>query len=142
RMDQPWQIELFGGLRAVQPDRIISRFRTRKAEALLAYLAYFRHRSHPRDRLIELLWPGSEPTAGQRNLRVELTSLRRQLELPSVPHGAVLIANRSTVRLNPAACVTDVAQFEAALIAAERAASPTDRIERLIAAAERYRGEL
>src|SRR5436190_273389 len=62
-MDQRWQIELFGWLRVVQGDRIVSRFRTRKAEALLAYLAYFRERSHPREQLIELLWPERERLA-------------------------------------------------------------------------------
>jgi len=63
-MDQRWQIELFGWLRVVQGDRIVSRFRTRKAEALLAYLAYFRERSHPREQLIELLWPEGDPSRG------------------------------------------------------------------------------
>src|SRR5437867_2131737 len=52
-MDQPWQIELFGWLRATQGDRVVARFRTRKAAALFAYLAYHRHRSHPRDLLSE-----------------------------------------------------------------------------------------
>src|SRR5713226_8604509 len=32
-MDQPWQIELLGWLRATQGDRVVSRFRSRKAEA-------------------------------------------------------------------------------------------------------------
>ena len=80
-MDQPWQLEMLGWLRVVQGDRIVSRFRTRKAGALLAYLAYHAHRSHPREQLIELLWPGSVPAAGRCNLRTELTSLRHQLEV-------------------------------------------------------------
>src|SRR5216684_2607789 len=123
-MDQLWQIEMFGWLRAVRGDHVISRFRTRKAGALLAYLAYHSHRSHSREQLIELLWPKSRPAVGRTNLRSELTSLRRQLEPPGVPAGAVLLASRATIRLNPAACVTDVAQFEAALKASEHAASP------------------
>src|SRR5947209_3414557 len=65
-MDQPWLIEMFGWLRVVQADRVVSRFRTRKTAALLAYLAYHRHRSHPREQLIELLWPEYSPEAGQR----------------------------------------------------------------------------
>src|SRR6059058_1700133 len=61
-MDPLWQIKLFGWLRAVPGtpegagDRVVSRFRTRKAEALLAYLAYYAHRSHPREQMIETLW--------------------------------------------------------------------------------------
>jgi DNA-binding SARP family transcriptional activator len=141
-MDQPWRIELFGWLRAVQAERVVARFRTRKAGALLAYLAYYSHRSHPRELLIELLWPGCETAAGRANLRAELTSLRHQLEPPGVPPGAVILADRDAVQLNPAACVTDVALFEAALTAAERATSPAKRAELLLAAAELYRGEL
>lgn len=77
-MDQPWQIEMFGWLRAVSADRVVSRFRTHKTGVLLAYLAYYQHRSHPREQLIELLWPGCVPSSGRANLRGELPSLRRQ----------------------------------------------------------------
>src|SRR5262249_4536758 len=141
-MDQPWRIELFGWLRAVQADRVVSRFRTRKAAALLAYLAHYSHRSHPREQLIELLWPDCTPSAGRANLRGELTSLRHQLEPPGIPPGAVLIAHRDTVQLNPVACVTDVALFDAALAGAEKASSPHERTHQLLASVELYRGEL
>src|SRR5262245_13579602 len=139
-MDQPWRIELFGWLRAVQPDRVISRFRTHKAGILLAYLAFYQHRSHPREVLTELLWPACAPTAGHRSLRIELASLRRQWEPPGVPAGAVLLGHRETLQLTPAGSVTDVALFEAALSAAERDASRSERAEHLTAAAELYRG--
>jgi hypothetical protein len=116
-MDAPWRIELLGWLRAIQGGRVVSRFRSQKAAALLAYLAYHHHRSHPREALIELLWPESDPEAGRRNLRVELTSLRRQLEVSETDPGGVIVADRATVQLSPA-CLTDVAQFEATLQAA------------------------
>jgi DNA-binding SARP family transcriptional activator len=48
-MNDPWKIQLFGALRLTQPGRAITRFRTQKTGALLAYLAYFRERSHPRE---------------------------------------------------------------------------------------------
>ena len=34
-----WRIELLSGLRAIQDDRTVTRFRTRKTGLLLAYLA-------------------------------------------------------------------------------------------------------
>ena len=68
-MDQPWQIELFGWLRATQGDRVVARFRTQRAGSLLAYLAYHLDRSHPREALIEVLWPESDPHAGRTSLR-------------------------------------------------------------------------
>jgi DNA-binding SARP family transcriptional activator len=135
-MDTPWRIEMLGWMRAVQGERIVSRFQTHKTAALLAYLAYYLDRSHPREALIELLWPESEPNAGRNSLSKALTSLRHQLESPGVPAGAVLIADRHTVQLNPAACTTDVAAFETALEAVTRAGSGIDRIQRLTEAVE------
>jgi hypothetical protein len=104
QMDARWRIELLGRLRAVQGDRGLTRFRTQKTRCLLAYLAYDVQRSHPREELIEMLWPESDLDAGRGNLSTELHSLRRQLEPPGVPAGAVIVADRFAVQLNPAAC--------------------------------------
>src|SRR5262245_48049647 len=60
-MELRWRIELLGGLRATRGDRVVTRFQRQKAGALLAYLAYFRQRPHPRPVLIELLWPECDP---------------------------------------------------------------------------------
>jgi predicted ATPase/DNA-binding SARP family transcriptional activator len=141
-MNPLWRIELFGWLRLVGADRVITRFRTQKVAALLAYLAYHAHRSHPRELLIELLWPGSDPRAGSVNLRTAIASARRQLEPPGVPAGAVLIANRDCIRLNPDVCETDVARFETALKTAARRDALAQKAQRLAEAAELYRGEL
>ncbi len=141
-MHTPWRIELLGWLRAVSEDRVLTRFRTQKTGGLLAYLAYYRHRSHPRESLIELFWPECDPSLGRQSLRKALSSLRHQLEPPDLSPGSILLTDRSMVQLNPAACDTDVAQFEAAVQAASGAPSPTEREQRLIEAAERYAGEL
>src|SRR5438128_1229170 len=114
-MPTRWRIQLLGGLRAESADRAVTRFRTRKTAALLAYLAYYCDRSHPREVLRELLWPEEDPATTRPKLRVALSSLRRQLEPPGVPPGAVVGADRTSVRLNPETCATDVAEFEAAL---------------------------
>jgi DNA-binding SARP family transcriptional activator len=141
-MNTQWRIELFGGLRVASGERVITRFRRHKTGALLAYLACFRHRSYPREVLFELLWPECDPNAGRHNLNVALSSLRHQLQPPGVPPGAVIVADRASVRLNPAAVTTDVAEFEAAIQSASRAQSSTERIQRLTDAVERYRGAL
>src|SRR5436190_12196787 len=104
-METRWRIELLGRLRATQGDHVVTRFRARRTGALLAYLSYYLDRPHPREVLIELLWPEAEPATGRNNLRRELTSLRRQLEPPGVPAGAVVVADRDVVQLLPAACV-------------------------------------
>jgi DNA-binding SARP family transcriptional activator len=62
-MDGCWRIEMLGGLRAVQGDHVLTRFRTQKTGALLAYLAYYPQRPHLRDALIELFWPDGDLSA-------------------------------------------------------------------------------
>jgi predicted ATPase/DNA-binding SARP family transcriptional activator/Tfp pilus assembly protein PilF len=137
-----WRIILLGRLRAEGDGQLLERFRSQKTGALLATLAYFLHRSHLRDALIEWLWPGDDPQAGRNRLSVALSSLRQQLEPPGVPAGSVLIADRTSIRLNPEAITTDVTAFQAALQSAESAGSPREQAERLGEAVALYRGEL
>ena len=140
-MDTRWRIQLLGGLRAARGDREITRFRTQKTGALLAYLAYHLDREHPREILIELFWPEAEINRGRQSLSQELYDLRRQLEPPGTPAGVVLLKDRAMVRLNPAAVTTDVAEFEAALGAAARV-SADGGLPALRGAVDLYQGEL
>src|SRR5579859_223398 len=106
-MQDRCRIELLGGLRVRQESRVITRFRTQKFGSLLAYLAYHHTQTHSREVLIEMLWPGCDPAVGRPRLSMALSSLRHQLEPPTVPAGAVLQADRFSIRLNPAAITTD-----------------------------------
>src|SRR5215469_13621176 len=92
--DTRQRIQLFGQLCVQQPDRTITRFRTKKAAELLAYLACYRHRQHARESLMEMLWPAESLESARNRLSVELNSLRRQLEPPGVPAGAILRPDR------------------------------------------------
>src|SRR5438105_14982532 len=107
-LNPTWQIELLGGLCARRGDTNLSQFRTRKAAELLAYLAYYRRRSHPRELLVELLWPEAEIDAGRHHLSMALSFLRQVLEPPGVPDGAVVTADRHAVAVNESAVTTDV----------------------------------
>src|SRR5260370_3904151 len=115
---------MLGWLRATQGDRIVSHFRTRQMCRLVAYLAYYCHRSHPRGELIELLWPERPDETGRRNLRVALTLLRHQLEPPGVPAGPAPPANPSTPPFAPAARPTAVGDFPASPHSAAPPAGP------------------
>jgi DNA-binding SARP family transcriptional activator len=139
-LDTLWRIELLGGLQVVGRDQVLTRFRTRKTAALLAYLAFYLDRSHPREVLIELLWPECEPALGQRSLRTALSSLRHQLEPPGIPPGAVIVADRSLVQLNADFTATDVREFEAVLHGGRGAGSNATEFSALTRAAELYRG--
>jgi DNA-binding SARP family transcriptional activator len=133
---------LLGGLRAEREEQSIERFRNRKAGLLLAYLALYSARPLPREVIIDLFWPEADLDTGRKNLSMALSSLRRQFEPPGVPSGAVIAADRFSVQLNPAACTTDVTEFEAALDEAQRARSTTERQQALTLALELYRGPL
>ena len=123
-------------------ERVINRFRTHKTGALLAYLAYHRDAALSRDRLVDAIWPEDDVDQARQKLRLALHSLHNQLEPPEIPRGSVLVADRASVKLNPPAYSTDVAEFEAALRAATSAASDVTRVQQLMQAAELYRGPL
>lgn len=138
-----WTLRLLGGLQAVHPQRTITRFRSQKIAELLGYLACHPHRQHPREELIDLLWPEAPLDTGRANLRTALASLRRQLEPPGVPTGAVLVnQGNASVSLNPVAVTTDVAAFETALTLAERGDTPAERAGHLEEAVRTYGGPL
>ena len=139
-MNTRLKIGMFGGLCVQQRDRVVTQFRTHKTGALLAYLAFYRNLAHPREELIALLWPDSDLEQGRPSLSVALSSLRHQLEPPGVPAGAVLIASRATVQLNPITCDTDVSDFNKAIQSATNAGTQADRERLILSALDLYRG--
>ena len=84
-----WQIEMLGGFQVRRADRGVIRFETQKTRVLLAYLAYFSGRAHPRTELIEMLWPECDREAGQHRPRQALYALRSQLDPPGVAPGSL-----------------------------------------------------
>src|SRR5512134_3302359 len=86
-------IYTLGGLRIQQGSSPVILPETRKAEALLVYLAYNR-RAYSRDYLANLFGDERSQQQAQSNLRVTLTSLRKHV-------GPYLLIERETVGLNP-----------------------------------------
>jgi predicted ATPase len=127
-----WQVGLLGGLRLRRGTQELTRLPSRAVTALLARLALEPLRAHPREELIELLWPGVAIDVGRNRLRQALSTLKSILE----PAGAadtrpVLLADRTQVRVAQGALACDALGFERH-VRAGRAAS----------ALELYRGEL
>jgi predicted ATPase/DNA-binding SARP family transcriptional activator len=145
-MDVCWRIELLGDLR-VRPqapggEGVVTRFETRKVAGLLSYLAYHLTRPHLREELLDLLWPEVDPSIARGRLNTTLSSLRRQLMLPGLPPGTILLTDPLSVQLNPTVVSTDVAEFEARLRAPRGEERTAVRRERLAGAVDLYRGEL
>src|SRR5688572_12094818 len=125
----PWRIALLGELRVVHGSRVVTHFRSQKTGLLLAYLAYHLGRPQRRELLGELLWPESDPSVARQNFRSALYLLREALEPPDTPDGTLLLADRTTVQLNPAVATTDVEEFTDALEAAARAGDGDGRAQ-------------
>ncbi|MBS0445677.1 MAG: winged helix-turn-helix domain-containing protein [Proteobacteria bacterium] len=126
-----WQINVLGGLEARHGDVVLTRFVSHAIAALLARLAMQPERVHPREELVELLWPGAELDVGRNRLRHAISTLRRLLEPSGVAPGSVLAADHHGVRLVSQATRCDAIEFEHAA-----------RQRRHIDAARLYRGEL
>jgi class 3 adenylate cyclase/DNA-binding SARP family transcriptional activator len=113
---------------------------TRKATALLAYLAVHRER-HQRDALATFLWPEYDRTHGRTALRRTLYALRKAVD------GESLVADRESAGLAPSADLwLDVKQFHSHLDALQGHGHPPadvcpDCIPPLTTAVGLYRGD-
>ncbi len=137
-----WHIELLGTLQAKSEFETISRFRTRRVGLILAYLALFSNQSHSREELAFLLWPEEDEEVARRNLRQALSSLRRHLEPPPLPHGSVLTVKQSNIGLNVELVTTDVGEFEKLAKRASKLNSADARMDALEQALSHYKGVL
>jgi predicted ATPase/DNA-binding SARP family transcriptional activator len=138
----PLRIEMLGGLRILRGTQSITNLRSHKIARLLAYLAFYPTRPHPRDELLDLLWPEEDPELTRNRLRVGLNTLRHHLEGSGISSGTVLLADRLTIQLHPGSFSSDVALFETTFTEALQAEVETRRVSLLLAAVEAYGGTL
>jgi DNA-binding SARP family transcriptional activator/pimeloyl-ACP methyl ester carboxylesterase len=123
-------LRLFGGFQARLEPGVPLTLPTRKAQALLAYLALRPDPAHHRDSLAALLWPDRPDEQARASLRHALYELRRAL----VASPAVLLTEGDTVTVDPGLIDLDVAAFSRLL--------GEDTPEALAQAAALYRGDL
>jgi predicted ATPase len=116
-----WRLRLLGAVELLDAQGLPRRLPTRAATLLLARLALTPRSQHPREELIELLWPGVAAEAGRNRLRQALSVLRSLLEAPGATSGTVLMADRRAVWLTLGALQGDVDQFLQALAGGDRA---------------------
>jgi DNA-binding SARP family transcriptional activator len=125
----------------------ISRFKRSKALTLMKILVAHRGSPIPRDKLVEMIWPTSDPMLANRNLRVVLHSLRRTLE-PGLTQGeaSTLVLNHGDlVLLDPSDLVwVDAEDFDKQSRRALKSASQghvDDAIAIFNTASSLYQGE-
>ncbi|HSN72171.1 MAG TPA: BTAD domain-containing putative transcriptional regulator, partial [Steroidobacteraceae bacterium] len=125
------KLTLLGPFRASDSTGREIALRSRKARALLAYLALNAGTRIERERLAALLWDDSDTDAARTSLRQALASLRRAL--PDAD-GDVLLTDASSIAVDPDAFDCDAARVRSLLL--------DGRIDALIEAMELYRGDL
>ncbi|WP_019447233.1 AAA family ATPase [Cupriavidus sp. BIS7] len=135
-------VRLFGEFHLDGADAPMPDASSPRLQALLAYLILHRDAPQSRQQLAFLFWPDSSQAQARNALRQLLFHLRK-----TWPHAARFVqADGQMVQWLPdPAFDLDVAQFQAALAAAGRAAKSSDAAneeELLTHAAELYRGDL
>jgi len=99
------KISVLGPFEARWSDGRAADIGSRKARALLAYLAVESGRSHNRELLATLLWGDSPEERARHNLRQALSKIRQCCK-------GALLSEDDGVRIDLGACATDVIQFE------------------------------
>jgi len=133
---------MLGGFRVEVNGIELARLPTQKTGLLLAYLACFPTRSHPREELIEMLWPECMLDEGRNRLRVALSAIRRRFQDAGIDPDHILEVDRLAARVNPAVCVTDVNLFEQAASGGKDEADTAAHIAKMEKAAALYTGDL
>jgi DNA-binding SARP family transcriptional activator len=132
------RVEVFGGLRLIVGGQVVTRFRTEKTALLLAYLATHLHQSHPREVLIDLLWPDSDVHSGRTSLRVAVSALRKLFEEHDVVPERVFYTDNFGIGLRTSAVATDLQMMERSLRLARHSSSVSERKEHLARAVRLY----
>jgi DNA-binding SARP family transcriptional activator/tetratricopeptide (TPR) repeat protein len=124
-------LQLLGGFRLQEASGGEVKVTSRKARALLAYLAARPGDNFGRDRLAALLWEDADEELARTSLRQALATLRKCLPAPTQ---SALLADTDSIRLDTALLDSDVAAFRRCVAAGTRTA--------LQEANSLYRGDL
>ena len=105
-------LSLLGPFQAYIDERPLIHFGTKKAQALLIYLAAQDQIVHQREPLMTLFWPDSPLKSAQQNLRQTLYLLQHALQ-PEDADTPIILSERFTLGLHPEARVgVDATRFK------------------------------
>ncbi len=126
-MGEAVRVRLLGGFRVSVGERVVGEdeWRLRKAGSLLKLLALAPGHRLPRERAMDLLWPGLGPKAAANNLHHALHVARKTLDPGSPAASGYLSLRAGRLALCPDDPLwVDVQAFEGATRAARRAREP------------------
>jgi DNA-binding SARP family transcriptional activator/predicted ATPase len=97
-------IRLLGPFEVTLNGEPVTRFRSDKVRALLAYLCVEKEGAHRREKLAGILWPDLTERSARANLRNALTNLRQILDdrlIQEITSPDFLLITRQTIQFNP-----------------------------------------
>lgn len=107
-----WRLSVLGRCQLHAPSGAAVAFSTRKAPALIVYLACQPHRRASRERLAAMFWPDGDASQARLNLRKALSTIRQaQLAHDGPP---LILADGELLEIPVDALVTDLDDFERA----------------------------
>jgi tetratricopeptide (TPR) repeat protein len=107
------ELRLLGTTELLVRGRVVRQLGGRNGALLLARLALAPRQAHPREVLIDQIWPDADLEAGRNRLRNALSVLRAALHDAGCED--IVVADRDALRLSPGALVCDVQRFEEAV---------------------------
>jgi DNA-binding SARP family transcriptional activator len=145
--DRSWPVMicLLGNFRLLVAGELVPIWAGSKSEALLAYLGLQYGRRVPRERLVQALWPDSDPSLASHSLRTLVYKLHKLLG-PALNGMTPVLHEDGYYRLNDAADIgVDVMCFDVLVETGDQQMRAGDAGGALVAyqcAAELYRGDL
>lgn len=135
------RVRVFGKLRLQNGEASVSSFPTRRVEELLGYLLLHQGAQHPREQLIDTLWPDMALSNGRASLSTALWRLRNVFNQLGMPADEALQSTRDWVSFDPPQTMElDLVTFQQHLSSAEAASDSKLREESYRAAIALYEG--
>ncbi|HXH20675.1 MAG TPA: BTAD domain-containing putative transcriptional regulator [Dehalococcoidia bacterium] len=138
-------ISLLGSFDVEAAGRSVTRWPSKKARLLLAYLAMEKGRMVPRDVLIDLFWPDAPPARGSNNLSIAIHQIRSTLAEVAAESAKCVLVRQGACGLDPSVVSTDLWDFQQRLASARQALESRDTAgtrSHLVSALAMYHGEL
>jgi adenylate cyclase len=104
-VEQSLRLNVLGAFEVRSSDGEAPQILSRKAQALLGFLAVENKRPHSREQLATLLWSAAGDERARHNLRQSLSKIRACCD-------SLLIASGDSLAINAQRCAVDIVEFE------------------------------
>lgn len=136
------RVRVFGKLHLQYGETLVSTFPTRRVEELLGYLLLHQGVQHPREKLVDTLWPDVALSNGRASLSTALWRLRKVIGQLGLPPDDILQSTRDWVAFTtPESTELDLLAFRQLLKQAESKKDILDSEREYRKAIEIYKGQ-